>query len=143
MANNILGVDLKVDQEYIGKCIEQIIKSSMIEALDMKNQFVEECVKNILTQKVDGNGKPSNSSWDKDTLLEYHLRKVVEEATREEMVSIIEEKKEQIRELIKKELNKKSTLDDFVKSFFTNVEDSIANQYCTKINVDFRKRDSY
>lgn len=139
MSNNILGVDLKVDQEYIGKCIEQIIKASMIEALDMKNQFVEECIKNILTQKVDSNGKPSNSSWDKDTLLEYHLRKVVEDATREEMLSVIEEKKEQIKELIKKELNKKSTLDDFVKSFFTNVESSVANQYCTKIKIDFEK----
>lgn len=139
MKNNILGVDLKIDQEYIGKCIEEIIKASMIEALDMKNQFAEECVKNLLNQKVDSNGKPSTSSWDKDTLLNYHLRKVLSDATKEEMLSIMEEKKPQIRELIRKELNKKSTVDKFVNSFFTNVTDTLANDWKTKINIQFEK----
>lgn len=139
MANNVLGLDLKIDQDYIGKCIEEVVKASMIEALDMKNQFAEECVKNLLNQKVDKNGNPSTSSYDKDTLLNYHLRKVISDVTKEEMLSTIEEKKPQIRDLIKKELNKKGTIDKFVNSFFVNVTETLSNSWRTKIDIQFEQ----
>lgn len=139
MANNVLGLDLKIDQDYIGKCIEEVVKASMIEALDMKNQFAEECVKNLLNQKVDKDGKPSTSSYDKDTLLNYHLRKVISDVTKEEMLSTIEEKKPQIRDLIKKELNKKGTIDKFVNSFFVNVTETLSNSWRTKIDIQFEQ----
>lgn len=139
MEKNVLGLDLKIDQEYIGKCIEQVVKAGMIEALDMKNQFASECVKHILRQKVDKNGNPSTSSWDNDTLLDFYLRKAISDATKEEITSIMEENKQKIRELIKKELTKKGTIDNFVSSFFTNVTDTLASDWKTKINIDFEK----
>lgn len=139
MKNNVLGLDLKIDQDYIGKCVEEVVKAGMIEALDMKNQFASECVKNILRQKVDKEGRPSTSSWDKDTLLEYYLRKVISDTAKEEIISIMEESKPKIRELIKKELSKKGTIDNFVNSFFVNITDTLAKSWSTKIDIKFEK----
>lgn len=139
MKNNVLGLDLKIDQDYIGKCIEQVVKAGMIEALNMKNEFASECVKNILTQKVDKEGRPSTSSWDKDTLLEYYLRKAISETAKDEIMVIMKENQPKIRELIKKEINKKSTIDKFVSSFFTNVTDTLASDWKTKININFEQ----
>ena len=139
MEKNVLGLDLKIDQEYIGKCIEEVVKAGMIEALDMKNQFASECVKNILRQRVDKEGRPSTSSWDKDTLLDYYLRKVISDTAKEEIIAIMEESKPRIRELIKKELSRKGTIDNFVNSFFVNVTDTLTNSWKTKIDIKFEE----
>lgn len=139
MEKNVLGLDLKIDQEYIGKCIEEVVKAGMIEALDMKNQFASECVKNILRQRVDKEGRPSTSSWDKDTLLDYYLRKAISDTAKEEIIAIMEESKPRIRELIKKELSRKGTIDNFVNSFFVNVTDTLTNSWKTKIDIKFEE----
>lgn len=139
MKNNILGVDLKIDQEYIGKCVEEVVKSGIIEALDMKNELAEKCVKEILNTKVDSQGRKSTYSYDKDTLLDFYLRKAISETAIEEIKSVMEENKPKLRELIKNELSKKSTLDNFVKSFFDNVESTLANSYKTKIDIKFEE----
>lgn len=143
MNNNVLGLDLKIDKDYIGKCVEKVVEAGMIEALDMKNQFANECVKTILRTKVDSQGRPSTNNWDKDTLLEYHLRKVLGDSVKEELLLVMEENKPQIRELIKNELKRKSTLDKFVKSFFTNIETTLENSYRTKIDIKFEEIKEY
>lgn len=139
MANNILGVDLKIDQEYIGRCVEEIVKAGMLEALDVKNELAQECVKAVLNTKVDKNGNPSSSSWDKDTLIEFLLRKFISDLAREEVMSVVEEKRPEIKDLIRKELSKKATVDKFVNSFFTNVADTLAKDWKTNINISFNK----
>lgn len=141
MKNNILGVDLKIDQEYIGRCVEEVVKAGMIEALNMKDNIAEQCVKTILTQKVDENGNPYSGYYEKDklNLLEYHLRKAVEECTKEEIKTAFQEKKEDIKVLIRKELSKKGTLDRFVSSFFTNIHDTLERSWATKIDIKFEE----
>lgn len=139
MNNNVLGLDLKIDQEYIGKCVSEIVKAGMLEALDSKNEIASECVKAVLNTRVDKNGNPSNSSWDKDTLIQYLLRKFISDLTREEIMDVVEEKRPEIKELIRKELGKKSTLDKFVNSFFNNVSDTLAEDWKTNINIQFEK----
>lgn len=139
--NNILGVDLKIDQNYIAECVKEVVNASMIEALGAKNDIVETIVKELLNTKVDKNtGKPSTSSWKTERLLDFELRKQMTEVVKETVKQSIEEKKPMLTEMIKKELNKKSNMEKFVDSFINNTTKTLENSWSTKINIDFEKK---
>ena len=98
--NNIIGLDLKIDQEYIGKVTSEVVKSGVVEALGGANRMVELIIANILNQKVDDSGKPTTSSYNKDSILDYHIRECIKEITKEEIIKIVEENKESLRKVI-------------------------------------------
>lgn len=135
--NNILGVDLKIDQKYIAECVKEVVNASMVEALGVKNNIVEEVVKELLNTKVDRDGKPSTSSWGTEKLIDFELRKAMCEVVRETIKSTIEEKREILTEMIKKELNKKANMQKFVDSFINNTTKTLERSWSTKINIDF------
>lgn len=139
--NNILGVDLKIDQNYIAECVKEVVNASMIEALGAKNDIVETIIKELLNTKVDkGTGKPTTSSWGAERLLDFELRKQMTEVVKETVKQSIEEKKPMLTEMIKKELNKKSNMEKFVDSFINNTTKTLENSWSTKINIDFEKK---
>lgn len=139
--NNILGVDLKIDQNYIAECVKEVVNASMIEALGAKNDIVETIVKELLNTKVNKDtGKPSTSSWGTERLLDFELRKQMTEVVKETVKQSIEEKKPMLTEMIKKELNKKSNMEKFVDSFINNTTKTLENSWSTKINIDFEKK---
>lgn len=139
--NNILGVDLKIDQNYIAECVKEVVNASMIEALGAKNDIVETIVKELLNTKVDENtGNPSTSSWGTERLLDFELRKQMTEVVKETVKQSIEEKKPILTEMIKKELNKKANMEKFVDSFINNTTKTLENSWSTKINIDFERR---
>ena len=139
--NNILGVDLKIDQNYIAKCVKEVVNASMIEALGAKNDIVGTIVKELLNTKVDKDtGKPSTGSWGTERLLDFELRKQMTEVVKETVKQSIEEKKPILTEMIKKELNKKANTEKFVDSFINNTTKTLENSWSTKINIDFEKK---
>lgn len=135
--NNILGVDLKIDQKYIAECVKEVVNASMIEALGAKNDIVENVIRELLNTKVDSNGKPSNSSWGTEKLIDFELRKAICEVVKETIKSSIEEKRELLTEMIKKELNKKANMQKFVDSFINNTTKTLERSWQTKININF------
>lgn len=138
--SNILGVDLKIDQNYIAECVKEVINVSMVEALGAKNQIIEEVVRELLNTKVDKDGKPSTSSWGTEKLIDFELRKAISEVVKETIKSSIEEKRELLTEMIKKELNKKANMQKFVDSFINNTTKTLESSWSTKINIDFVKK---
>lgn len=139
--NNILGVDLKIDQKYIAECVKEVVNASMIEALGARNDIVETVVKELLNTKVDERtGAPSTSSWGTERLLDFELRKQMTEVVKETVKQSIEEKKPMLIEMIKKELNKKSNMEKFVDSFINNTTKTLENDWSTKINIDFERK---
>lgn len=135
--NNILGVDLKIDQDYISKCVKEVVNASMIEALGAKNDIVENVIRELLNTKVDSDGKPTTSSWHTEKLIDFELRKQISEVVKETIKSSIEEKRELLTEMIKKELNKKANMQKFVDSFINNTTKTLESSWNTKINIEF------
>ena len=54
---------------------------------------------------------------------------------------VMEEKREDIRGMIKREMSKKATIDSFYKAFLSGVVDSIDSTYRTTINVSVNKKE--
>lgn len=136
MEKNLMGMSVQLDQEYIKNLTKEIIKQGMVETLGNEN-LVGAIVSEILNKQVDEYGNTPKSSYTKTKpMLQY----LIDEELKEQIVEIakeaIEEKKPVIREAIKKEMQKKATMDKFVSAFYSSVIDNLSNSYRTKINVN-------
>ena len=131
-----MGMSLQLDTEYIKNLTKEIIKQGMVETLGNEN-LVGAIVSEILNKPVDENGKVATSSYSRSKpMLQY----LVDKELREQIVKIakeaIEEKKPAIREAIKKEMQKKATIDQFVSKFYSSIIDNLHSTYRTQININ-------
>jgi predicted transcriptional regulator len=137
---NIVGLDLNIDQNYLENAVQQTVIMGIAEALNGKNEITSQIVKCVLSQRVSEKG--TVSTYDRDnkySLLEFYVRKALEEETRAVLKQMVEEKRPEIHEMIRKELSKKTTLNKFCNSFIDAVQGSLDNYYRTKIEVLFDK----
>lgn len=140
---NIVGIDLNVDNNYLNEAVKSIVMTGIAETLD-KDKIVNGLVKAVLETKVDKEGKISSYSSDnRYTLLEVYVNNIIREIVKEEMKKLVEEKRTKMQEIIRRELNKRATLDKFVDAFISNNLDNLDSNWKTKISVEYEKDKEY
>ena len=143
---NLMGLNLNVDSELMAEAAKEAIIAGVASGLEMKEQLVSEFVKSILSERVRiADGTTSDWSGDKCcSRMEYIVRKAFNEIIREELAKMLEDQKPVLRDLIRKEFQKKQVQSQFVEMFMKSLTDSITNQYSTTVNLEFKeKRDRY
>lgn len=139
---NLMGLNLNVDSELMAEAAKEAIIAGVASGLEMKDALVAEFVKSVLSEQVrveDGRSKQYNS--DKCcSRMEYLIRKAFSEIVREELANMLEEQKPVLRELIRKEFQKKQVQSQFVEMFMKSLTDSITNLYSTTVNLEFKER---
>ena len=141
--SNIVGLNLDIDDNYLAEAIKNTVMTGIVESLD-KDKVVSGLVNTVLETKVDKDGCISNYHSDnKYTLLEVYVNKMIRDVIKEEMKKLVEEKRPKMQEIIRKELNKKATLDKFVDAFISNNLDNLDNNWRTKISVEYQKDKEY
>lgn len=144
MGNNIVGLDLNIDQDYLAQAVQQTVMMGIAESLNGKNEIVSQIVKSVLNTKVDDTGKISSyRSENKYTLLEVYVKQMLTEEVKAEMKSMIEEKRPEIRKMIKKNLSNESVTEGFCKQFIGAITNAINAVYAPRITVDFDKVKEY
>lgn len=140
---NIVGIDLNIDDNYLNEAVKSIVMTGIAETLD-KDKIVSGLVNAVLETKVDESGEISNYSRDnRYTLLEVYVNKIIRDVAKEEMKKLVEEKRPKMQEIIRKELNKKATLDKFVDAFISSNLDNLDNNWRTKISIEYQKDNEY
>ena len=140
---NIVGIDLNIDDNYLNEAVKSIVMTGIAETLD-KDKIVSGLANAVLETKVDESGEISSYSRDnRYTLLEVYVNKMIREIVKEEMKKLVEEKRPKMQEIIRKELNKKATLDKFVDAFISSNLDNLDNNWRTKISVEYQKDNEY
>ena len=140
---NIVGIDLNVDNNYLNEAVKSIVMTGIAETLD-KDKIVNGLVKAVLETKVDKEGRISSYSSDnRYTLLEVYVNNIIREIFKEEMKKLVEEKRTKMQEIIRRELNKRATLDKFVDAFISNNLDNLDSNWKTKISVEYEKDKEY
>jgi hypothetical protein len=136
---NILGVDLKLDQEYIKASVEDIVKSGIVQALGDPERIVKTAVDQTINMKVDRDGKPCSSSYGSVSYLNWLANKTVQDVVMEAMTDIVKEQADTIKELVKKQLSSKQFLNDVSGQFVKSLLDNTAITWKTPITVCFEK----
>lgn len=138
---NIVGLDLSIDNDYLMRAVKETVMMGISESLNGKNEIVSQLVNSVLSTKVDKEGKIScYNNENRYSLLEFYVRKLLKEITIEEIKKICEEKKPEIREIIRKELVKKTSTQKFVDKFFDCMAENLDSSWDTNINIDFEKK---
>lgn len=141
MNNNIVGVNLNVDKDYLQEAVKQTVLMGISESLNGKNEIVSQIVNSVLQTKVDRTGKVSSYSSDnKYTLLEFYVNEMLTDVVKEEIKNMIEEKRTECAEIIRKELNKKANINKFVDSFIDSTSKSLNQSWKTTININYEKK---
>lgn len=137
---NLIGFDFNINEDFLEKAVHETVLMGISESLNKKNEIVSQIVKMVLTTKVDKTGKISSYARDNtQTLLEYYVRGLIEEITKEELQRLVSQHRKEIKNIIQKELKKEVTIDTFVNKFISGVECAISNQYVPKIQVFFEE----
>lgn len=145
-SKNLMGLNLNVDSELMAEAAKEAIIAGVASGLEMKEALVSEFVKSMLSEQVRvEDGRTRQYSSDKCcSRMEYIVRKAFSDIIREELANMLEEQKPVLRDLIRKEFQKKQVQSQFVEMFMTSLTDSITNQYSTTVNLEFKeKRDRY
>lgn len=141
--SNIVGIDFNIDNNYLNEAVKNIVITGIAETLD-KDKIVSGLVNTVLETKVDEQGKISSYRSDnKYTLLELYVNQMIRELVKEEMQKMVEEKRPKMQEIIRKELNKKATIDKFVDAFISNNLDNLDSNWHTEISVKYDKKKDY
>lgn len=145
-SKNLMGLNLNVDSELMAEAAKEAIIAGVASGLEMKESLVSEFVKSMLSEQVRiEDGRTKQYSSDKCcSRMEYIVRKAFSDIVREEIAKMLEEQKPVLRELIRKEFQKKQVQSQFVEMFMTSLAGSVTNRYSTKVNVEFaEKKDRY
>lgn len=145
-SKNLMGLNLNVDSELMAEAAKEAIIAGVASGLQMKEALVSEFVKSMLSEQVRvEDGRTRQYSSDKCcSRMEYIVRKAFSDIIREELANMLEEQKPVLRDLIRKEFQKKQVQSQFVEMFMKSLTDSITNQYSTTINLEFsEKRNRY
>ncbi|WP_110928391.1 hypothetical protein [Bacillus massiliglaciei] len=144
MANNIMGLDLKIDEKYIGEIVQGVVQSSIAEALGKKDELVSTAIKTMLMTKVDKSGKVSSYSSDnKYNLIDYHVHTTVTELCKEMVKEILDENRESLKEELKRQLSSQRSIEAFTKSMIDSTVENLSNKWNPSLTVKFDEEDRY
>ena len=141
--SNIVGLNLDIDDDYLAEAIKNTVMTGIVETLD-KDKIVSGLVNTVLETKVDKNGCISRYSSDNThTLLEVYVNDMLRGIVKEEIKTLVEEKRPKMQEIIRRELNKKATINKFVDAFISSNIDNLDSEWKTKISVEYEKNKDY
>ena len=143
-AKNIFGIDLNVDKDYLSDIVKKSVMSSVAQALtDGDNGCIAQGIVNAaLSVMVKIESGAIADDWDirnnrACSLMEYHVRKAITEAFKEELRDLVQQKKEDFRKLLIKTINNKKHQENIVESFLASMIDNCAYVNRANVNIEF------
>ncbi len=144
-AKEALGMSMTISEEFVQNLAKELVTESLIKTLDGKETIVNEIVGQVLGMRVNrDDGSPTSSDYRSCSFLEYQIRKMLKEEIVLVTKEVMEEKRPEVRKVIKSELMKKATVDRFFNVFYDAVIGNLSNKWDTEItfNID-RKKEEY
>lgn len=122
-------VNLSISNDVIKSIVEAKIRSEVLTALSGNSEkLMEQLADNVIKQKVDREGRPSNSSYDTTNMLDWMVQKEIKIMAEKLIKEWLESQKEKLKISIKKSLdkNKDRFADDFVNSIISESKNGLA-----------------
>jgi len=133
---NIVGVDLKLDQEYLAASVQEIVRASIVQALGDPSKIVRNAIDSVINKKVDADGRPSTGYY-ATPYLDWLATRTVESTVREIMKETIEERKDEFKEALKAQLSTKKFKDQTAAAFVKMMVGAAEQSYKLPISVNF------
>lgn len=136
---NALGMTMQINEEFINNLAKQMVSESIMATIGGGDKFVQQITADILKTKVNPDNGRVESYSSSIPYIQYLINKVIREEVAGTIQEVLDEKRPEIRECIRKELIKDKTIEAFYQGFVKTVIDSMGSRFYTKINVSFEK----
>ena len=137
MAGNIIGVDLKLDQNYIEAAVQEIVQAGIVQALGDPTRIVKDAVGSIVNKRVDSDGKVSSSSYSSMPYLDWLAKKTIEDVVRETMRNVLESKRAFFVEEIERQLSDAKFRSDMCAAFVKSVLSASESAWRMPVAITF------
>ena len=142
MNKGLVGLDLNIDKDFLSEAVRQTVIMGISEALNGKNEIVSQLVNSVLNTKVDKYGKISSYSGDnKYSLIEIQVKALLENEIKEEVATIMNENREEIRKVIRESFKKQKFQNSVVDAVMNSMVQQLTNSYRTTIEVKMNKNE--
>ena len=142
MNKGLVGLDLNIDKDFLSEAVRQTVIMGISEALNGKDEIVSQLVNSVLNTKVDKYGKISSYSGDnKYSLIEIQVKALLENEIKEEVATIMNENREEIRKVIRESFKKQKFQNSVVDAVMNSMVQQLTNSYRTTIEVKMNKNE--
>lgn len=128
-------VNIELSKDLIKPIIETKIKGAMIEALGNTPDLINAVVHQTLFSKVDSTGKPT-TGYNAQSYIDWMLRDSITQVCREAVREILQEKREELKAAVMKQLDKKATQDAMAKAMLEGLVGATKTSW--RIATEFR-----
>lgn len=133
------GMTVNVDENIIRPVVEAEIQAAIVRQLSNAENLIPALVRAALNEKVDSQGKRSNSSYDaKYTYIEILCNNAVQEAARAGMENYIKENTPIIQAEVERQVKAQSK--DIARIFVEGLVESIKSSWSFKVEVSLPDR---
>jgi len=137
-------VSLTISKEIVNPIVDAKIKDAIIAAMGGQSQLIEKVVTQVLSTKVDSEGKVNSySSENKHSWLDVVVTKQIKAAVEEQLKSVVADCSTQIREELIKQLQSKKGASKIAEALVTCLAGSFANNWTSHFQVSFEGRKNY
>lgn len=136
---NALGMTMQINEKFINDLAKQMVSESIMATIGGGDKFISQIVADILKTKVNPENGRVESYSSSIPYIQYLINKVIREEVAGTIQEVLDEKREEIRECIRKELMKDKTIEAFYQGFVKTAIDSINSTYRSNINIFFEK----
>ena len=144
----LLGIGLNVDQDFLADITRKTITAAVVNALeqgekDSVTQGIVNAVLNIQVTKSDGNVA---SDYDirngrSESLMTHYVRKTITDLFKEELKRTLESKREELRARLVKAICSKKNQDNLADSFIAGMIENSKYLYNTDVKIEFTQQE--
>ena len=140
MDNNM--INLEVDKDLIANIMTKQIQTAIAANMGNPEEFIQNVIGLALRQKVNSDGNVGRYSSDnKYDYIEVLARQNIKKIAQNLMEEWIEENADLLKDTLKKELSKKSSMNRLTKAYMTAFENSLSATWNFKADIKFVNSD--
>lgn len=139
---NLANMNLEINEEVIQTIFKETLNQSIITAMGNKEDFMSALINNALNEKVDDRGEVSRYSSDnKYSFLDIHVKKNVQAAAKEAINEYLDENRELLKSVVKREMEKEENKSALVTAFVQGAVNSFDYNYNFSADVKIEKKE--
>ncbi|MGF2140114.1 hypothetical protein [Enterococcus innesii] len=139
---NLANMNLEINEEVIQTIFKETLNQSIITAMGNKEDFMSALINNALNEKVDDRGEVSRYSSDnKYSFLDIHIKKIVQAAAKEAINEYLDENRELLKSVVKREMEKEENKSAIVNAFVQGAVNSFDYNYNFSADVKIEKKE--
>lgn len=135
MENEI--VKMAVPESIIHGIVEQSINAQVLKAMEGKEGLIAGIVHSAITRRVDSEGRYTDSSYCKTTLLDFLCDRTIKSAVESAIKAYVENAKPEIEKAVAKALKTKSK--DLATAFMQTILNTAQSSYRLTVKLDAKE----